>query len=118
MTGATHDEVATRWVQGLGGEWTVLEELSAPTMRVWHSHDDRWLTREESEARLAESGAAAAPPAFDDIRAVATTTGFVVQASVDGLGGSGRMHIVQICTVVDGRVAACEEYIAPEMGLG
>jgi hypothetical protein len=117
MTDATHDEVATRWVQGLRGDWAVLEDLSAPTMRVWHSHDDRWLTREGSEARLAESGAAGSPPAFDDIRAVATTTGFVVQASVDGPDGSGRMHIVQVCTVIDGHVAACEEYIAPEMGL-
>jgi hypothetical protein len=118
MADDTHDEVATRWVQGLGGEWALLEELASPTMRVWHSHDDRWLSREESEARLAESGAAAAPPAFADLRVVATTTGFVVQASVDGPDGGGRMHIVQVCTVVDGRIATCEEYIAPEMVLG
>jgi hypothetical protein len=117
---ASNAEVAALWAKGLSGDWSILERLSSPVMRVWHSHDNMWLTREESAARMAESTspAASAPPSFDDVRTTASETGFVVQCSVRGLTGeSGRTHIVQICTVEDGLVASCEEFIAPESNL-
>ena len=119
MADSAHDEVAAQWVKGLTGEWSLLEALSSPTMRVWHSHDGQWLTREESEARMAAAGMApgdpsSAGPSFGDVRTLSTETGFVVQAKLEGRGGSGPIHIVQICTVEDGRIASCEEYIAPE----
>jgi hypothetical protein len=41
----------------------------------------------------------------------------VVQATLSRLS-AGRTHIVQICTVEDGLIASCEEYIAPETKLG
>ncbi len=119
MSGTSNEEVAALWVKGLAGDWSILEGLSSPTMRVWHSHDNQWLTREEGAARMAESGATAAPPSFEDVRVHPTATGFVLQGSVQGLpGGSGRTHIVQVCTVENGQIASCEEYIAPEMQLG
>jgi hypothetical protein len=110
------EELAARWLEGLGGNWAILETLSSPTMRVWHSHDNEWLTREQGTARMAESGARDQPPSFNDLRATITESGFVVQAWIDSLG-EGKTHIVQVCTVEDGRVASCEEYIAPEMNL-
>ena len=119
-------DVAATWVKGLAGDWALLEALSSPTMRVWHSHDNMWLTRAEGAARMAEaahrqaaSGDVVVPPSFADVRAIATESGFVVQGSIDHLSGqSGRAHIVQICTVVDGLIESCEEFIAPEMPLG
>jgi hypothetical protein len=119
MSGTSNEEVAALWVKGLAGDWSILEGLSSPKMRVWHSHDNEWLTREQGAARMAESGAGAAAPSFADVRAVVTASGFVVQGSIEGLGGGGgRTHIVQICTVENGQIASCEEYIAPEMTLG
>lgn len=118
-------DVATSWVKGLAGDWAILEQLSSPSMRVWHSHDNMWLTREQGAARMAdaaveqaESGANAAPPSFDELSFIVTETGFVVKAFMQRLGAHlGRTHIVQICTVDDGLVASCEEYVAPEMTL-
>jgi hypothetical protein len=117
MSVAKNQEVADQWVEGLTGNWSILETLSSPTMRVWHSHDNLWLTREEGAARMAESGTTDQSPSFQDIRVTPTTHGFVLQGWVDRLAGA-KTHIVQICTVEDGRVASCEEYIAPEMTIG
>jgi ketosteroid isomerase-like protein len=127
----TNAEVAAAWVKGLTSDFSTLAALSHPEMRVWHSHDDMWLSRAESEARMAESAAAATPsddessgtpaamPVFEITRSIVTDTGFVVQGSIAGLGGNpGRTHIVQICTVDNGLIASCEEFIAPEMKLG
>jgi hypothetical protein len=116
---ATNAEVATLWVKGLTDDWSILEGLSSPTMRVWHSHDDMWLTREEGAARMAASAGATAPmPVFEITRSIVTDAGFVVQGSIAGMGGQpGRTHIVQICTVDNGLIASCEEFIAPEMKL-
>ena len=106
------------WVKGLAGDWSILAALSSPTMRVWHSHDNVWLTREEGAARMAKSASAPAP-AFENVRFILTESGFIVQGSIAGLGGQpGRTHIVQICTVEKGLLASCEEFIAPEMKLG
>jgi hypothetical protein len=120
MSVSTHEAVAARWVEGLTGDWSILETLSSPTMRVWHSHDNQWLTREEGAARMAESNGDAPPSmSFEDVRATVTEVGFIVQGSVAGLGGgAGRTHIMQVLTVEDGLIASCEEYIAPEMQLG
>jgi hypothetical protein len=117
MSVVKNQEIADQWVQGLTGNWSILETLSSPTMRVWHSHDNLWLTREEGAARMAESGATDQSPSFQDIRVTPTTHGFVLQGWVDGLAGA-KTHVVQICTVEDDHVASCEEYIAPEMSLG
>jgi len=106
---STHAEVAARWAQGLAGDWARLAELASPTMAVWHSSDDRWLDREESEHRMAEA-TPGAPPAFRDVRTLVTERGFVVQATLDG--DDGPTHVVQILTVERGRIAACEEYLA------
>jgi hypothetical protein len=66
-----------------------------------------------------ESSAGGAPPTvFEDVRATPTQNGFIIQGSVRGLPGAPVTHIVQVVTVEDGKVAACEEYIAPEMSLG
>ncbi len=111
----THPGIADRWVEGLRGDWSILEELCSPTMRVWHSNDSVWLDREESEARMADSGNQAALAELQDIRTQTTERGFIVQASIESSGSPGtRTHIVQLLTVVDGMIAACEEYIAPE----
>ena len=113
---STHQDVADRWVEGLRGDWSILEALSAPTMRVWHSFDNVWLDREESEARMAASESQAALSQLQDIRTETTEHGFIVQASlVAAGGGAARTHILQILTVVDGMIVACEEYVAPEM---
>jgi hypothetical protein len=113
----TNEEIAARWAQGLTGDWSILEALTSPTMRVWHSHDGEWLTAEQGAARMADSGAMATPPSFADVRTIPTDSGFIVQGSIAGLMGSGKTHIVQVCTVEDGQIAVCEEYIAPEMNL-
>jgi hypothetical protein len=118
MSIAENQEVAQQWVAGLTGDWSILEALSSPTMRVWHSHDNVWLTREEGAARMESSQSAAAPPVFEDVRATPTDKGFIVQGSIAGLGGTGKTHIIQVLTVEEGKIAACEEYIAPEMSLG
>src|ERR1700728_3356731 len=114
MSVVKNQEIADQWVEGLAGNWSILETLSSPTMRVWHSHDNRWLTREEGAARMAEYGATDQSSSFQDIRVTTTTHGFVLQGWVDGLPGA-KTHIVQISTVENGQVASSEEYIAPEM---
>jgi hypothetical protein len=108
----THEQVARRWAEGLAGDWTGLAEIASPEMRVWHSFDDVWLDREASKARIADGGADAAPLGFADIRTMVTDRGFLVQATIERDGG--RAHIVQLLTVEDGKVIACEEYIADE----
>jgi hypothetical protein len=118
MSVVKNQQIADRWIDGLTGDWSILEALSSPTMRIWHSHDNLWLTREEGAARMAESGATDRSPSIQDIRATPTTHGFVLQGWVEGLADGGKTHIVQICTVEDDKVATCEEYIAPEMNLG
>ncbi len=50
------------------------------------------------------------PPAFRDVRTLVTERGFVVQATLHG--DDGPTHVVQILTVEQGRIAACEEYLA------
>jgi hypothetical protein len=114
----TNEEVAASWVQGLMGDWLLLEQLSSPTMRIWHSHDNQWLTREEGAARIAESAATNEPVQFRDIRATPTKDGFLVQGWIEGLGGGAKTHIVQICSVEGDQVSSCEEYVAPEMSIG
>lgn len=111
--------IADQWVEGLTGNWALLATLTSPTMRVWHSHDDEWLDTVTASARMADSGANPMAGGFHDVRATATATGFLVQASLDGLpGSSGRLQVVQVLTVEDGMVVACEEYLAPAMTLG
>jgi hypothetical protein len=64
---------------------------------------------------MAEASATAATPvvgAFEDVRTMTTSTGFVVQAVIDR--GGVRTHIAQVLTVEGGVVVAVEEYIAPE----
>ncbi len=116
MASSTNGEIAAQWAKGLAGEWSLLEPLTSPTLRVWHSHDDQWMDRAQAEAQMAQAGAAGVT--LEDVRTLVTDGGFVVQATLDAGGGAGRTHIVQICTVEDGRVASCEEYLAPEMKLG
>ena len=118
MSDAPNEELAKRWVDGLTGNWSILEALCSPTMQVWHSHDNVWLKQAEAAARMAASGEGAPALAFEDARATSTETGFIIQASIKSVDGTGRTHIVQVLTVEDGRVAVCEEYIAPEMNLG
>jgi ketosteroid isomerase-like protein len=105
-----HAELAERWGRGLAGDWAALADLAAPDMRVWHSSDGQWLDRDESTARM-EHATAGAPPAFSGVSTLVTERGFVVQATVDS--PDGTTHIVQLVTVEDGRVVACEEYLAP-----
>lgn len=105
-----HSDIAARWAEGLEGDWGILAELASPTMRVWHSHDDLWLDRDAANARMA-AAPAAAPTVFRQVRTHPTPTGFVVQAAIDREGV--LTHIVQVLTVEDGRIASCEEYIAP-----
>jgi ketosteroid isomerase-like protein len=109
---ADHAELAERWGRGLAGDWAALAELASPDMRVWHSSDGQWLDRDESTARM-EHAAAGAPPAFGRVSTFVTEHGFVVQATLDG--PDGATHVVQLLTVEDGRVVACEEYLAPTM---
>ena len=116
MASSTNGEIAAQWATALAGDWSLLERLTSPTLRVWHSPDDQWMERAQAEAQMAQAGAAGL--ALQDVRTLVTERGFVVQAALDAGGGSGRTHIVQICTVEDGRVASCEEYIAPEMTPG
>jgi hypothetical protein len=60
------------------------------------------------------------PPRLLDLRATVTERGFIVQAHVDGLPGSSgdgpslRTHILQMCTVLSGKVTRIEEYLSPE----
>jgi NADPH-dependent ferric siderophore reductase len=115
MADTTHDEVAARWATGLAtGDLAVLAELTSPTMRVWHSHDDTWLSLDEATAAMSAAAGAGAMPALQNVRTHTTPTGFVLQGLVE-LPGIGRTHIVQVNTVVDAKVDGCEEYIAAEM---
>jgi hypothetical protein len=117
MTTVTNSEVADLWLAGLSGDLGSLHDLSSPSMRVWHSHDEMWLTREQAEARVAASGAMQSSPAMHDLRATATERGFLVQGWVGGDRGQAKTHIVLVCTVEDGLVTCCEEYIAPTTSL-
>jgi hypothetical protein len=108
----TNEQVARRWAEGLAGDWMRLAEIASPDMRVWHSFDDVWLDRETSQARMAGAGADAAPLGFADVRTMVTERGFLVQATIERDGR--HAHVVQLLTVDDGKVTACEEDIADE----
>jgi hypothetical protein len=112
MAMMTNEQIARQWGEGLAGDMTRLAGIASPDMRVWHSSDGIWLDRDTAQARMAAAGGDAAPLGFTDIRTMVTERGFLVQATIerDGL----QTHIVQLLTVEDGRVAACEEYIADE----
>jgi hypothetical protein len=110
MSITSNETVASQWIEALGSDITLIDKVRAPDMRVWHSNDNQWLSRQESDARMARTGPV---PAFFNLRAQATETGFVVQGTI-AIGG-GQTHIVQVNTVEDGLVVSCEEYIAPEM---
>jgi hypothetical protein len=114
----TTDDIAEAWVKGLtAGDFGSLGDLAAADLRTWHSNDNRWMSRQESEARLADSPPPGAAPAFSEAKVTMTESGFVVQASVE-LPGMGTTHIVQLLTVDAGHITAVEEYIAPEFPLG
>jgi hypothetical protein len=85
-------------------------------MRVWHSFDNAWLDREESTARMEQMGGGALPE-LHEVRTQTTERGFIVQGWIEG-GAGARTHILQVLTVDDGKIASCEEYVAPEMNLG
>jgi hypothetical protein len=90
-----------------------LAEIASPEMRVWHSTDGEWLDRSTATTRMAEAqDAAPAPTVFEVIAVHVTERGFVVQARVER--AEGRTHVVQVLTVEDELVCACEEYIALE----
>lgn len=116
----SNEDLAGLWVKGLSGDLQALAEVMSPDARVWHSHDAEWLTLAESGARMAEQAAAGTAPqqGFDDIRAVATSTGVLVQAVLPaGALGPDPVHIVQVLTAVNGTIHSVEEYIAPQTPL-
>jgi hypothetical protein len=117
--GRSNVELAEEWVAGLlASDFTRLGELMADDVKIWHSFDGMWLTREEGDARMS----AAPPPSgdgaasmFGDVRSQATATGVLVQATM----GAGAMspqpvHIVQVLTANDGLITVVEEYIATQ----
>ena len=113
---STNESVAVAWAAGLAnGDLLALAPLTSPNMRVWHSTDGLWLTAAESQARMAEAAQAApaAMPGFEQVRSHVIPTGFVIQATMN-YPGAPPTHIAQVCTVDNGVVVACEEYIAAQ----
>ena len=109
----TNEEIAIRWAQGLTSDFSLLDEVSSPTMMVWHSTDGAWIGREESTRRAAELERVGRPE-FENVRSQVTERGFVVQATlVDPAHEDRSTHIVQLVTVQSGLVTHVEEYIAP-----
>jgi ketosteroid isomerase-like protein len=114
-----NEAVAARWIEGLTGDWSILADLTSPTMRVWHSTDGIWLDRDEANQRMAQTDATASPPPFKGAVATATQDGFIVKAWIDGVdGGRSKTHIMQVLVVDDGKITSVEEYIAPETASG
>jgi ketosteroid isomerase-like protein len=111
-----NDEIAARWETALLADITAIGELMAPDARIWHSNDGIWLTREESERRMAEGAIGAdGSPLFDDVRAQPTRDGVLVQGRLAPAMSGGRpVHVVQVLTVNDGLVVSVEEYIAAQ----
>jgi ketosteroid isomerase-like protein len=113
-----NDELARQWAIGLTGDLAAMAPLTSPAMRVWHSTDGEWLDATTAAQRMADASAGSTPVvgAFEEVRTMATSNGFVVQAVIDR--GGVRTHIAQVLTVEDGVVVSVEEYIAPEETVG
>jgi hypothetical protein len=117
--GRGNDELAELWVESLkASDFKALGKLMADGVKIWHSFDGMWLTKEEGDARMADApqpGGDAAASLFGDVRAQATATGVLVQATM-GAGGLGPqpVHIVQVLTADDGLITVVEEYIAAQ----
>lgn len=108
-----NDEIIERWIEGLAsGDFRSLDAYSAPDLRVWHSTDDRWADADEQRARMDRVMRMPEPPKLAGLKATPTERGFIVQGHL--AAGGERTHIVQICTVEDGKVSLVEEYLAPE----
>lgn len=105
--------LAQRWIDALGaGRFRDCQADSAPGILVWHSSNDHWLDAAEQEAHFVELESTPNPPKLLDLRAEVTATGFWFHGHIDS--DYGRVHIVQVCTVVDGKVTLAEEYICPQ----
>jgi ketosteroid isomerase-like protein len=114
----TNREVAEAWLQGLAsGDYSGLQDLANPDMRTWHSSDNVWMSRAESEARIASAPPSGVAPSFGAAKLTMTESGFVVQGKAD-LPGMGPTHILQLLTVDDGEILSIEEYLAPELPIG
>jgi hypothetical protein len=112
VSSPAHQDLATRWAEGLARSFGALGPLQSPTMRVWHSTDGQWVSREDAD-RHAAAVEAAGRPQFSHVRTLTTSSGFVLQATL-GTAGGPTTHLVQIVTVEDGLVTCIEEYVAPE----
>jgi len=111
-------EMAQRWAGGLAGDTVAVDEMSAPTIRIWHSTDGTWIDKRESDRR-AEELRRTGWPELSDVRTRVLENGFVVQATTGHPAGGDRvMFVVQIVTVTDGLVTCVEEYVAPGRRLG
>lgn len=111
----TNDDIAEAWAKALGADLTSTGELMAPDARIWHSNDGMWITREESERRMAAAGIATKGPLFEEVRAQPTRDGVLVQGALrPGVAGPNPMHIVQVLTVENGLVVTIEEYLAAQ----
>ena len=111
MQAMSKEELVKRWVHALTGDLSAFFEICSSDCRVWHSADDKWMSVQAAvDAAKARGGL----PPFETPRVLMTASGFAVQTATT-VAPVGKLHIVQVATVKDGKVTAVEEYISPEM---
>jgi ketosteroid isomerase-like protein len=111
MSNMSNQEFAKRWIHALTRDLAAFNALCSADCRVWHSTDAKWMT---AQAAIDAAAARGGLPTFDDPRTAMTAEGFTVQTNAT-VAPVGKIHIVQLVTVKDGKATQVEEYIAPEM---
>ncbi|HWU25588.1 MAG TPA: hypothetical protein VN154_04220 [Rhizomicrobium sp.] len=118
MSSTSLDDLINRWIYAHKEDSAEFVELYGPDTQLWHSGDNAWKPAKEGTIAglKALRSAGLRHPPFGDMKIIRTESGFL-SLTVLERAQDKRLHLAQVVTVVDGRITAVQEYIAPEMGL-
>ena len=118
MGSMSMDDIIDRWIYAHSEDAAEFAELYDPDTQLWHSGDNEWKPAREGAiiGLKALNAAGLRRPPFGDLKIIRTESGFLCQTTL-ARPGETLLHLAQVVTVVDGRISAVEEYIAPEAGL-
>ena len=98
----------------VAGDLDAVRAMYAPGAVIWHNNDGAEQSVDENLRVLRWATTRIAGFRYEDMRRLATATGFIEQHTLRGQAPNGaelRVPACIVCTVVDGRIARLEEYL-------